>query len=44
MSCAPRSLKERTDGEVQVHGGADLDQSLLALDLVDTVHLPVRRP
>ncbi|KAB1149925.1 dihydrofolate reductase family protein [Streptomyces luteolifulvus] len=33
------ALKERTDGELQVHGSGALAQSLLALDLVDTVHL-----
>ncbi|MEW2164522.1 dihydrofolate reductase family protein [Streptomyces sp. NPDC007084] len=32
-------LKERIDGEVQVHGSATLAQSLFALDLVDTLHL-----
>jgi dihydrofolate reductase len=33
------ALKERTDGELQVHGSGALVQSLLDLDLVDTVHL-----
>ncbi|WP_327727069.1 dihydrofolate reductase family protein [Streptomyces sp. NBC_00487] len=33
------ALKERTDGEVQVHGSGNLAQSLFALDLIDTVHL-----
>ncbi|MFJ6081125.1 dihydrofolate reductase family protein [Streptomyces sp. NPDC092369] len=33
------ALKERTDGEVQIHGSGALVQSLLALDLVDTLHL-----
>ncbi|MER5214362.1 dihydrofolate reductase family protein [Streptomyces sp. NPDC002838] len=33
------ALKERTDGELQVHGSGALAQSLLALDLIDTVHL-----
>ncbi|MFB7089305.1 dihydrofolate reductase family protein [Streptomyces sp. NPDC056296] len=33
------ALKERTDGELQVHGSGALADSLLALDLVDTVHL-----
>ncbi|TLS43792.1 dihydrofolate reductase [Streptomyces montanus] len=33
------ALKEDTDGELQVHGSGALAQSLLALDLVDTVHL-----
>ncbi|MEV5985233.1 dihydrofolate reductase family protein [Streptomyces sp. NPDC052051] len=32
-------LKERTEGELQVHGSATLVRSLLALDLVDTLHL-----
>jgi dihydrofolate reductase len=33
------ALKERTEGEIQLHGSGALVQSLLALDLVDTVHL-----
>ncbi|MFF4760150.1 dihydrofolate reductase family protein [Streptomyces sp. NPDC001292] len=33
------AIKERTDGELQVHGSGALAHSLLALDLVDTVHL-----
>ncbi|MGW0824807.1 dihydrofolate reductase family protein [Streptomyces sp. NPDC002845] len=33
------ALKERTGREVQIHGSGALAQSLLALDLVDTVHL-----
>ncbi|MDW4909981.1 dihydrofolate reductase family protein [Streptomyces sp. ADMS] len=33
------ALKERTDRELQVHGSGALAQSLLALDLVDKVHL-----
>ncbi|MDT0615073.1 dihydrofolate reductase family protein [Streptomyces lancefieldiae] len=33
------ALKERIDGELQVHGSGALAQSLLALGLVDTVHL-----
>ncbi|BBC31805.1 Deaminase [Streptomyces graminofaciens] len=33
------ALKERTDGELQVHGSGALVGSLLALDLVDTLHL-----
>ena len=32
-------LKERTDGELQVHGSGALVRSLLALGLVDTLHL-----
>ncbi|MEU9184207.1 dihydrofolate reductase family protein [Streptomyces sp. NPDC048484] len=32
-------IKERTEGELQIHGSAALAQSLLALDLIDTVHL-----
>ncbi|MFF3452683.1 dihydrofolate reductase family protein [Streptomyces sp. NPDC002667] len=33
------ALKERTDGELQIHGSALLAQSLLALGLIDTLHL-----
>ncbi|MFI6012254.1 dihydrofolate reductase family protein [Streptomyces sp. NPDC051243] len=33
------ALKERTDGELQVHGSGALVRSLLAHDLVDTLHL-----
>ncbi|MET7290980.1 dihydrofolate reductase family protein [Streptomyces griseoloalbus] len=33
------ALKERTEGELQVHGSGALVQSLFALDLVDTLHL-----
>ncbi|GAA2574046.1 MULTISPECIES: dihydrofolate reductase family protein [Streptomyces] len=33
------ALKERIDGEVQVHGSGALVRSLLSLDLVDTLHL-----
>ncbi|MEV0225373.1 dihydrofolate reductase family protein [Streptomyces sp. NPDC050704] len=33
------AIKENTEGELQVHGSGALAQSLLALDLVDTVHL-----
>ncbi|MFE1248341.1 dihydrofolate reductase family protein [Streptomyces sp. NPDC058735] len=32
-------LKDRTTGEIQVHGSGALVRSLLALDLVDTLHL-----
>lgn len=33
------AVKERTDGEVQLHGSGALVQSLLALELIDTIHL-----
>ncbi|MET8450595.1 dihydrofolate reductase family protein [Streptomyces sp. NPDC005209] len=33
------ALKERTDGEVQIHGSGALVRSLLDLGLVDTLHL-----
>ncbi|MFV0132882.1 dihydrofolate reductase family protein [Streptomyces sp. HMX87] len=33
------ALKERTDGELQVHGSGALARSLFALGLVDTLHL-----
>ncbi|NUP16326.1 MAG: dihydrofolate reductase [Streptomyces sp.] len=33
------ALKERTDGELQVHGSGALVRSLLAHDLVDTFHV-----
>ncbi|MEU6557680.1 dihydrofolate reductase family protein [Streptomyces sp. NPDC046915] len=33
------ALKERTEGEFQVHGSGALVRSLLRLDLVDTIHL-----
>ncbi|WP_326784719.1 dihydrofolate reductase family protein [Streptomyces sp. NBC_00151] len=33
------ALKERTEGELQIHGSAVLAQSLLALGLIDTLHL-----
>lgn len=33
------ALKERTDGELQVHGSGALARSLFAFDLVDTLHL-----
>jgi dihydrofolate reductase len=32
-------LKESTEGELQVHGSGALVQSLLGLDLADTIHL-----
>ncbi|SEE71969.1 Dihydrofolate reductase [Streptomyces sp. 3213] len=32
-------LKDRTEGELQVHGSGALVRSLLELDLLDTVHL-----
>ncbi|MET8830774.1 dihydrofolate reductase family protein [Streptomyces sp. NPDC004610] len=34
-----QEVKDRTEGEVQVHGSAVLARSLLAEDLVDTLHL-----
>jgi len=33
------ALKERTEGELQIHGSAVLSQSLFALGLIDTLHL-----
>ncbi|MDN3021831.1 dihydrofolate reductase family protein [Streptomyces sp. S.PB5] len=33
------ALKERTDGELQLHGSGALVRSLLQSDLIDTVHL-----
>ncbi|MFE0700325.1 dihydrofolate reductase family protein [Streptomyces sp. NPDC058872] len=33
------ALKERTDGEIQVHGSAGLARTLLDHDLIDTLHL-----
>ncbi|MFI0962828.1 dihydrofolate reductase family protein [Streptomyces sp. NPDC021080] len=33
------ALKDRTEGELQIHGSALLAQSLFALDLIDTLHL-----
>ncbi|MFJ8667107.1 dihydrofolate reductase family protein [Streptomyces sp. NPDC093600] len=35
------ALKERTDGEVQMHGSGGLAKTLLAHDLIDTLHLLV---
>ncbi|MET9435018.1 dihydrofolate reductase family protein [Streptomyces sp. NPDC006551] len=35
------ALKERTDGEVQMHGSGGLAQTLMAQDLIDTLHLLV---
>ncbi|MFJ7769720.1 dihydrofolate reductase family protein [Streptomyces sp. NPDC097107] len=37
------ALKERTDGELQVHGSGALAGSLLALDLVDSVRTSCER-
>ncbi|MEU9477426.1 dihydrofolate reductase family protein [Streptomyces sp. NPDC048191] len=34
-----QALKERTDGELQVHGSGALVRSLIGLRLLDTVHL-----
>ncbi|MFD7701342.1 dihydrofolate reductase family protein [Streptomyces caelestis] len=33
------ALRERTEGELQLHGSGALARSLFALDLVDTLHL-----
>ncbi|MFE6226969.1 MULTISPECIES: dihydrofolate reductase family protein [unclassified Streptomyces] len=35
------ALKERLDGEIQMHGSGGLARTLLAHDLVDTLHLHV---
>lgn len=35
------AIKERTDGELQIHGSGGLAQSLMAHDLIDTFHLLV---
>ncbi|MEU2116074.1 dihydrofolate reductase family protein [Streptomyces sp. NPDC016459] len=35
------ALKERTDGEIQMHGSAGLARTLLDHDLIDTLHLLV---
>lgn len=35
------ALKDRVDGEIQMHGSGRLGQSLMAADLVDTLHLLV---
>ncbi|MER8230934.1 dihydrofolate reductase family protein [Streptomyces sp. NPDC094049] len=35
------ALKERTEGEIQMHGSAGLARTLLDHDLIDTLHLAV---
>ncbi|MFF0486464.1 dihydrofolate reductase family protein [Streptomyces sp. NPDC004435] len=35
------ALKERLDGEIQIHGSGGLARTLLAHDLIDTLHLHV---
>ncbi|MDT9692056.1 dihydrofolate reductase family protein [Streptomyces sp. P9(2023)] len=35
------ALKDRVDGEIQMHGSGKLAQTLMAADLIDTLHLLV---
>ncbi|MFD7322616.1 dihydrofolate reductase family protein [Streptomyces sp. NPDC059875] len=35
------ALKDRVDGEIQMHGSGGLARSLMAADLIDTIHLLV---